>query len=407
MSYGEGRMEGSKLIIEGPYEKFLASDKEHFRSLDPPYVPEINDEELSEIIEYQHRRMKSKDAVENDKYILFAQSVAALSNTLPTNLISNDSRASNRGAPESLLSAVGLAPPRGAGNPYLSGLAQEATPPGQIGNIFNSSRKPPRVPLGTPGGRFPGTPSTVYRTPAQVSKGGREDKSNGGDGRLEEGGGEEEEGEERLDERDERVDQERQKGLEEAAFNNMRGGETRNPAAPANQRLQTIMDLLNNPATREMAEDYVQRSKVQHAVQRYDRVEITGQMRMTPMLRAHMDTGYQRLLEIHPQFRGAALDDFIQDDWMRTWYAQYVALLISETRIYNPTRSQLNATIKRIQAAQAGLLSNLRNYRWDQSKRAFLRTGGNSGWASPYVQLSRNGFQSGVMDRTLFGSRNM
>jgi len=79
---GRGKMRSGVVKFDGVYNKFDVMDTPDFRdNFEPPHVPDLEDEELSQLLTWTKQRIKNKDELLNDKMYDFLVLVSGASNT--------------------------------------------------------------------------------------------------------------------------------------------------------------------------------------------------------------------------------------------------------------------------------------------------------------------------------------
>jgi hypothetical protein len=155
VSFGSGRMVGSRVYFDDVYDKIQDNDREHVRAQEPPYVPRMNDSELDATMQHELARLKSKEAILKDEYMIFIDTVAGLAFMSRDQLLNSPSgRDSGPGAGsvlygmKSVPQGTTLSPVGAPGNPLLSPVPSPPRSPDPQGGAPTGI--PPNVASGGP-----------------------------------------------------------------------------------------------------------------------------------------------------------------------------------------------------------------------------------------------------------------
>lgn len=353
-SISESKLVGNNVVIPEIYENIENENVDIIKQYQPPYVPNMTDDEYKTVVRYEKNYMdKQLNLISQDKILDFIDTVAGLSFTDEKMLRSTGPKPSVGDVYTSRYSndvdnLTGVT--RGVGSPPVFPIRKEIPSARRDRLIRRDSDTPAPV-----------TPLTTAVTEAKFSQ-----AKPGGSRNIDDDDDDEfsSEDESSGDEDDPNKKQKKKEEAEQKRQNEILGKGSKGSA-------EEIYDLLNDPKSAASTQDYISRRRMQtnmHWIEKYD---VLGAVRMTSLMKSNMNLAYASIKH-NPNFKGAALLDFIQDDEMTTHFAALVAQYITFAKCKGGPRNQLDAAFARLKSEISHVKIAMNEFRWDTIQKKFV-----------------------------------
>lgn len=333
-SCGEAEMRGKRIVFPEIFDEFNPNNLDGIRQKEPPYVPKLNDNEMSQLVKYIIQKNNDKQIIQEDPYYLFVQLVAGASNTTPQTFINSMTNRGSFGGSGRAITSSGSEGP----------LTQKDSPEKVMTTALSS-------------------PFSVSR--AQTFSRASEDEPTAPSQRIV-----------------------FESPIEEDPVVR-RQTEDQPPPAPRHIPMHppeqipkrgltddTLIRLMRDPLWKPFIEDYLSRTRQFDNLPWLERSETLGIMDLSPILYSNMLRAHQEILLNNRDFndKGVTIDNLIQDQNMRIHYADVTSSLIAITKTMHPTRPSLDKAERRAYTRKGATLKLISQFQFDGSGR-FIRVG--------------------------------